>query len=121
MAEKHDDDDDLAYDEDDEEEEEDDDEEFLVDDNMARVIEQYRDEILRMGDPLKLEQFVYEEGGRRDILVSSIGQILAIYHVVRAPLFALSECEWVPEDRRKLLVDVVRSLENCFQYRDAKN
>src|SRR6478609_2018166 len=92
-----------------------------VDDVTGQVIERYREQILRLGDPLTLEQFVAEEGSVRDVLVSSIGQILAIYHVVRAPLVALSESEWVPADRRALVADVVRSLENCVQFRDAKN
>ena len=55
------------------------------------------------------------------MLVSSIGQVLAIYHVVRGPLIALSESDWVPEDRRALVAEVVRSLENCIQFRDEKN
>jgi hypothetical protein len=92
-----------------------------VDDVHGQVIERYGDAILRLGDPLALEQFVAEEDTLRNALVSSIGQILAIYHAVRAPLVALSESDWVPEDRRSLVVDVVRSLENCVQFRDAKN
>ena len=91
------------------------------DDVTGQVIERYSDEIMRLGDPLKLEQFVAEEGSLRDVLVSSIGQILAIYRVVRAPLVALSESDWLPEDRRALVADVVRSLENCVQFRDPKN
>ena len=91
------------------------------DDVTGQVIERYSDEIMRLGDPLKLEQFVAEEGSIRDVLVASIGQILAIYYVVRAPLVALSESDWLPEDRRALVADVVRSLENCVQFRDPKN
>lgn len=92
-----------------------------VEDATAQVIERYGDALVRLGDPLALEQFVADDDLFRDALVSSIGQILAIYHVVRAPLVALSESDWVPEDRRSLLVDVVRSLENCVQFRDPKN
>ena len=92
-----------------------------VDDVTGQVIERYGEQILRLGDPLALEQFVAEEGSVRDVLVSSIGQVLAIYHVVRGPLIALSESDWVPEDRRALVAEVVRSLENCIQFRDEKN
>jgi len=73
-----------------------------VDDVTGQVIERYVEQILRLGDSLALEQFVAEEGSVRDVLVSSIGQVLAIYHVVRGPLIALSESDYPP---RLMMID----------------